>query len=104
MARMVVIYATPKDPEAFDRHYFEVHIPLAKTLPGLIKYEVSRGTVKSLSANPSPYLVGTLYFDDMAAINKAFVSSVGQACAADRKIFAPHDNDFQMYLFDSREM
>ena len=104
MAKMIVIYATPKDTDAFDRHYFEIHIPLAKTLPGLIKYEVSRGPVKSLSANPSPYLVGTLYFDDMAAINKAFASPEGQACAADRKIFAPNESDFQMYLFDNREM
>ena len=30
MARMVVIYWTPKDVEAFDRHYFEIHVPLAK--------------------------------------------------------------------------
>ncbi len=33
MARMVVIYHTPKNVEAFDRHYFDVHIPLAKKLP-----------------------------------------------------------------------
>jgi uncharacterized protein (TIGR02118 family) len=104
MARMVVIYKTPKDPVAFDKHYFEIHIPLAKTLPGLIKYEVSRGPIKSLSSNPSPHLVGTLYFEDMAAINTAFASPEGQACAADRRIFAPNADDFQMYLFDSREM
>lgn len=34
MARMIAIYRTPKDPEAFDKHYFEVHIPLAKKLHG----------------------------------------------------------------------
>ncbi len=35
MARMVVIYPTPKDVEAFDRHYFEIHVPLAKRFRGL---------------------------------------------------------------------
>jgi uncharacterized protein (TIGR02118 family) len=35
MARMVVIYRTPKNVEAFDRHYFEIHVPLAKKIPGL---------------------------------------------------------------------
>ena len=35
MARMVVIYKTPKDVAAFVRHYFETHIPLAKKLPGI---------------------------------------------------------------------
>ena len=34
MARMLVIYKTPQDTAAFDKHYFEVHIPLAKQLPG----------------------------------------------------------------------
>jgi uncharacterized protein (TIGR02118 family) len=41
MARMVVIYLTSKNVEAFDRHYFEIHVPLAKKIPGLTKYEVS---------------------------------------------------------------
>jgi uncharacterized protein (TIGR02118 family) len=42
---MIAIYKTPKDIEAFDKHYFEVHIPLAKKLPGLIKYDVTKGPV-----------------------------------------------------------
>ena len=37
MARMVVIYKMPKDVKAFERHYFEKHVPLAKKLPGLRK-------------------------------------------------------------------
>ena len=35
MAKMVVIYKHPSNPQAFDEHYFGVHIPLAKKLPGL---------------------------------------------------------------------
>jgi hypothetical protein len=27
-----------------------------------------------------------------------------QACAADRALFAPDDADFQMYLFESRDV
>jgi conserved hypothetical protein len=45
MARMVVIYRTPKNVEAFDRHYFDIHVPLAKKIPGLRKYEVSDGPI-----------------------------------------------------------
>jgi uncharacterized protein (TIGR02118 family) len=47
---MVVIYRTPKNVEAFDRHYFEIHVPLAKKIPGLRKYEVSDGRIAT------PYL------------------------------------------------
>ena len=35
MARMLVVYRTPNDPEAFDEHYFGVHVPMARQLPGL---------------------------------------------------------------------
>ena len=34
MARMTVIYRTPADAAAFDKHYFETHVPLAKKIPG----------------------------------------------------------------------
>jgi hypothetical protein len=30
MVRFLVLYDTPEDPEVFDKHYSEVHIPLAK--------------------------------------------------------------------------
>jgi uncharacterized protein (TIGR02118 family) len=105
MAKMVVLYNTPIDKEAFNKHYFEVHVPLAKKLPGLIKYEVSQGPVIPIVAGgPAIYLIGTLYFDDLAAIKKAFTTPEGQACAADRKILAPTDEDIKIYLFDTREV
>ena len=44
-ARMVVIYQTPTNVAAFDKHYFDIHVPLAKKLPGLRRYEVSRGPI-----------------------------------------------------------
>jgi uncharacterized protein (TIGR02118 family) len=34
-ARFIVLWGTPQDPEAFNRHYHEVHIPLTRQLPGL---------------------------------------------------------------------
>jgi len=42
MADLVVLYKTPKDPAAFDKYYAETHIPLAKKLPGLRKYTVTK--------------------------------------------------------------
>ena len=104
MARMIVIYRTPKDPAAFDAHYFGVHVPLAKRLPGLRKYEVSQRPILTPAGDPEPYLVGTLYFDDLAAIRRAFATAEGQACAADRRVLAPGDDDVQMYLFDVAEV
>jgi uncharacterized protein (TIGR02118 family) len=101
---MVVIYKTPQNPTAFDKHYFDIHIPLAKKLPGIKKYEVSHGAVTSLGGAAAVYMIGTLHFDDLAAIRNAFASPEGQACRKDREVFAPNDTDYQMFLFDNREV
>lgn len=104
MAQMTVIYRTPADPAAFDKHYFEVHIPLAKKLPHLIKYEISKTPPISTTGHTGVYLVGNLYFESMDALKQAFASEIGQQCAADRKILAPTNEDVQIYLYDTREV
>jgi uncharacterized protein (TIGR02118 family) len=101
---MIVIYRTPKDPAAFDAHYYGVHVPLAKRLPGLQKYEVSRRPIMTPAGDPEPYLVGILYFEDVAAMQRAFATPEGRACAADRRVLAPEDGDVQMYLFGVEEV
>lgn len=37
-ARFIALYDTPADPETFDRHYREIHIPLGSRLPGRRRY------------------------------------------------------------------
>lgn len=103
-ARMVVIYRPPKDATAFDKHYFDIHVPLAKQLPGLRKYEVSKGPILPLAGAGQTYMIATLHFDSLDAIQAAFASELGKACAADRKALAPDDGDVQMFLFDSQEV
>ena len=102
MARLVVMYQTPQDPAAFDAYYFDKHVPLAKKIPGLRRYEVSQGPVGT-PAGPSIYhLVATLHFDDTAAIQKAFASAEGQAAVADVQTFATGGVD--IYVFDNRDV
>jgi len=57
MAELVVLYKTPKDAAAFDKYYFETHVPLAKKLPGLKKYAVSKGPVAT-PGGPSQFHLG----------------------------------------------
>ncbi len=104
MARMVVIYKAPADVDAFERHYFEKHVPLAKRLPGIRKYEVSRGAIMSPAGPSDAWMVATLHFDSLAAIRDAFASEVGKECAADRREFAPDPAQFQMLMFDDKEV
>jgi len=102
MARLVAMYKTPKDAAAFDKYYFEKHVPIAKKIPGLRKYEVSAGAVATPAGPSGYYLVAVLHFDDLAAIQAAFASAEGQAAAADVQTFAT--GGVEMFMFDHREV
>ena len=100
MAQLVVMYKMPADPAAFDDYYFKSHIPLAKTLPGLRKYEVNQGPIATPAGPSGLHLIAILHFDDMAAIGAAFASPEGQAAAGDVPKFATGGAD--MLMFDTK--
>ena len=100
MAQLIVLYKTPKDPDAFNTYYFEKHIPVAKKVPGLRKYEVSQGPVATPAGPSDCHLIAMLSFDNLAAIQAAFASPEGQAAAADIGNFATGGVD--MMFCDSR--
>lgn len=102
MAQLTVIYKTPRDPAAFDKYYAESHIPVAKKIPGLRKYQVSHGPVVSPAGPSGVHLIATLTFDSMAAIQAVFASPEGQAVAADVGKFATGGVD--MMFFDTKEV
>jgi uncharacterized protein (TIGR02118 family) len=104
MAQMIVIYRTSRDCAAFDRHYFEVHVPLVRHLPGLRTLETNRGPIISLYGAGDAHSVATLHFDSLTNLNAAFMSECGRACAADRQQLVPHANDVQMFLFDTQSV
>ena len=88
MADLIALYKTPQDSAAFDKYYFENHVPLAKKVPGLRKYTVTRGPIATPAGASPLYLIATLTFDNMAAIEAAFASPEGQVTAADVLKFA----------------
>ncbi len=102
MAELVVLYKTPKDAAAFDKHYAETHIPLAKKLPGLKKYAVSTGAVASPAGPSGIHLVAVLTFNSVADIQKAFGSEEGKAAAGDVPKFASGGAD--LLIFDTKEV
>jgi len=88
------MYKTPEDVEAFDKHYFEVHMPIVAKIPGLIKSEVSK--LKALPGSENKYYMMTeMYYDDMDAFNAAMASPEGKASAKDLVNFA---KDTEFYL------
>ena len=80
-ARFLALYETPADPEAFGRHYREVHIPLARQLPALRRYTV--GGQAAAVRGAAYYLIAELEWDTMEELHAAFASPAGRATAAD---------------------
>ena len=80
-ARFLALYDAPADPEAFDRHYHEIHIPLIRRLRGLRRYSVGRD-VAALHGAPC-YLVTELEWETMEELRVAFDSAEGRATATD---------------------
>jgi uncharacterized protein (TIGR02118 family) len=81
MHRLSIQYAEPADPETFDKHYFERHIPLCKPLPGLLSASFSKP--RALGPGAVPYLVAELDFADGDALKAALTSPEMAAVAAD---------------------
>jgi len=102
MARLLVLYATPSDPTAFDQHYHDIHIPLAKKLPGLQRFDLSSGPIHA-PAGPSPFhAIATLTFPDMPTLIAGLSSPEGQAAATDAQtLMAPGS---QILLFNTHEV
>jgi len=88
MASIVVLYNHPADPAAFDAYYTETHVPIAKKIPGLLSYEISKGGVVTPEGASPYHMVATLKFATMADIQAAFASPEGQAASADLANFA----------------
>jgi uncharacterized protein (TIGR02118 family) len=84
MVRLLVLYNPPEDPAAFDKYYNEIHIPLAKQLPGLVRYTISR----NLGAKAQYYLIAELDWADMASARAALRSPEGAEATADMAKFA----------------
>jgi uncharacterized protein (TIGR02118 family) len=80
--RFLVLYERPTDPERFDRHYRDVHIPLVRRLPGLRRYVLGRD-VAAVRGGAPYYLVAELEWGTIDELRAAFASPQGRAAAAD---------------------
>ena len=102
MAQVVVTYKTREDAAAFDKYYFETHVPLAKKIPGLQKFEVSDGPVKTPAGPSDIHLIATLHFADEAAMRQGMSSEEANATMADAQTFMAAADS--MILYSNREV
>jgi uncharacterized protein (TIGR02118 family) len=103
MVRLLVLYQTPSDPEAFWRHYREVHIPLAHKLTGLRRYTLSRDSIPLRGGEPY-FLVAELDWDSMAELRAAFATPEGRATGEDAAILEQWSPGMHSMIYELEEV
>jgi len=102
MAKLIALYKKPTDAAAFDAYYLGTHVPKAKKVPGLKRYEVSAGPVGTPQGASAYHLVAILGFDSADALQRGMGSPEGQAAAGDLANFAQAGVD--LLIFDSKDV
>lgn len=84
---LTVIYPTPDDQDAFHAYYINQHLPLAKTLPGLIR--ATYAFPEPMGPGETPFCIFQGYFEDAAGMGAALASDIGAKVAADVPNYSP---------------
>jgi uncharacterized protein (TIGR02118 family) len=82
--KLYAVWTTPeREIEAYEKHYVEIHAPLAAAIPGLEKLVLTH-TGETLGEEPSPFhRLAELWFADKAAFEAAAESPELAAAAQD---------------------
>lgn len=101
MHKLVALYRQPEDPESFDEHYYNEHLPLVREMPELKKTEVSR--VEGAPMGETDYYMQCdMYFEDREQMMQALQSDEGMAAASDLQSFA--GELVEMYFAEVEEL
>ncbi len=84
---LVALYKTPADPAAFDKAYFDTHLPLIKKVPGLQSARVSRFT-RTIKGDEGWYMMAEMAFADADALKAAMRSPEMAAAGENLDSFA----------------
>lgn len=87
MPRLVVLYNTPEDTDAFDAHYRDTHTPIVSRYPNLRDMRLSK--LAGVGGRDSAYyLMAEMAFDSSADLDAAIMSEAGASSAKDLRNFA----------------
>jgi uncharacterized protein (TIGR02118 family) len=95
MVKLVALYKTPADIKAFEKHYFEIHMPLVVKMPGLLRAEVSK-LAPMPGAEIKYHMMAEMYFEDMDKLNESMASAEGREAGKDIMGFA---KDYVIMMF-----
>jgi len=88
MIKATVLYGHPTDANAFEKYYAETHTPIALSMKGVDKMELTKFLSAPDGGKPAYYRMAELYFTGPAEMQQSMSSTEGQATAADLANFA----------------
>lgn len=88
MMKITVLYGHPKSTQEFERYYAEKHLPLAATMTGVSRLELTRFGPGPDGGQPVYYRMAEVYFPTEAQMKSTLSSPDGKATVADLPKFA----------------
>ena len=88
MVKATVLYGHPTDADAFEKYYAETHTPIALSMKGVDKMELTKFVSAPDGGKPAYYRMAELYFAGPAEMQLSMGSREGQATTADLANFA----------------
>jgi uncharacterized protein (TIGR02118 family) len=87
MSKFLAFYKTPSDVAAFEKAYWDTHVPLVEKVPGLQKIVVNRMTGSPMG-EPDFYMVAELHFPDAETMKTAMASPENREAGKNLMSFA----------------
>ncbi len=87
MVKMIALFKRPTDVDSFLDHYENVHLPLIRKMPGLLKLELHR-MYDVRGGEPDPFLMAEMYFESRESMLTSMKSPEGRAGGKDLQTFA----------------
>ena len=74
MIKYIALYKKPADPAGFDEKYFETHLPIVNSVPGIVRAEVAKVQQVFLGGflgETELHLIAEMYFDSEESFKAA---------------------------------
>jgi len=88
MYKLIALYQTPDDPDAFMAHYNDVHMPLVRQTPGLTEAVAQRVRGNAMGGDAPYFMIAEMTYPDKATFDAAMASPENRAAGKDLTTFA----------------
>ncbi|GEO12187.1 EthD family reductase [Segetibacter aerophilus] len=83
MYKVTVLYEHPTDPDAFEKHFKEHHLPLAQAMARMSRIEITRFETSADGGKPAYYRMAEIFFTSKQVMEETMGSPEGQATIND---------------------